>query len=187
MVRTGPVANDYQWDPVGQTPPGLEKDLVSLLSRKTTHKERILAADGTRPRVSSEVRLYHELFGREAPGDELLSGELGESDKQIHGSPPSSDGAVNRQQGGNRRAGRPTLTIAGVANTRDRNCTRQAVLADVTIPEQEGARAEQSVVVQRLHDWYPDRPRGVIDRRRDEREGVVHMHDARALLLEEAH
>jgi hypothetical protein len=72
---------------------------------------------------------------------------------------------MHDQHRGHRPSGCPAVAVAAVKHARPGDELAQAVLAGVAVAEEDGAGAEQAVVVQCLDHWDPSIFAGVVGSR----------------------
>jgi hypothetical protein len=70
--------------------------------------------------------------------------------------------------------------IAGVEDARPGYGSANAILARTPITEEQSIRADQPIVMQRLDNRKSHPPASDVGRRRDQRKGVVKVHDLRS-------
>ena len=175
LVR--PAAHSLQRRAAVQTLPRPGQHTQALFLHMPAGEHSVAAGFGAGARVRPhEIRLDHDLPGRQPARDESRTGERGERDVQVHGVGPDACGPVDgaHARDGCRRG--PAPAVASVKNPRPGHRTAEAGLARAAAPLEQRIWAEQAVVMKRLDDGRAPRTRRAVASRREQREGIVEVH-----------
>src|ERR1700735_403873 len=93
---------------------------------------------------------------------------------------------MGRQHGGAGRGSHPARAIATVHDAGPRNLFAHTVLTHAPIAEESGRWTEQAEIMQSLHHWNAFLVGGVVSGWRDDRKGVVDVHDVRLFPLHQS-
>ena len=130
------------------------------------------------------VRLHDDPVRRKTGLHELRFGEVREGDVARHLAAPGAEQTMDEEHRGQREGLGEGAAVAAAADAAQRRAA-EAAFADAAVAEEVAVEAGQPVVVQRLHHGDALAGGGIIDRRRNQRERVVAMHDVRPLAADD--